>query len=250
MADPAWNMVVDIGNTRVKAGLFRGAQLTEVRQWTDLGKADFLAWLTNHPPDYILYSTVAGPLPHDWFAGLARPPQVLELKADTDLPFENTYRTPQTLGKDRLAALAGAMELHPGQHLLVADAGTCITFDLLTARGVYLGGNISPGLDMRYRAMHELTARLPRVWGRDLPGNWIGSTTAEALQNGGLWGMVWELEGYIRQGQAELGPVETVLTGGDAEVLAKYVKSEIFVCPHLVLIGLNKILRHNVEGLD
>ncbi len=250
MPDPALNLVLDIGNTRVKTGLFRGAELLESRQLFHWGKREFLQALTNPSVRYLLYSTVADPLPASWLAEAGRPLEVLELTDQTALPFENTYRTPKTLGKDRLAAVAGAMELCPGQFVLVVDAGTCITYDLLTAEGTYLGGNISPGLYMRYRAMHAFTSRLPQVQAQELPSSWIGSSTTEALQNGGLWGLVWELEGFRDRARQEFGPVETILTGGDAEVLAKYVKSEIFVCPHLVLIGLNKILRHNVEGLD
>ena len=121
-----------------------------------------------------------------------------------------------------------------------------MTCDLLTAEGVFLGGNISPGWHMRLEAMHAFTARLPRPEA-DVPPSWYGHTTVEAMQAGAAFGMVWEVEGFVRQAQAMLGSVQVVVTGGDAGLFARNWKTEIFANPDLVLIGLNQILKHNVE---
>ena len=244
-------LVIDVGNSRIKTAVFQDFFLLEATEWaTAIWDRDvFLNLATNPGVQNIIYSSVAEPLPAAWKEELPRRVRLVELDSATKLPFINTYQTPETLGKDRLAAVAGAQHLYPGTSLLIADAGTCITYDLLNARGEYLGGNISPGLHMRYRAMHTFTARLPQVDWSPTP-DWIGTSTEKALRNGGLWGMIWELEGCIGAAEEKLGKVRAVLTGGDAEILAKYVKREIFVHPQLVLTGLNKILQYHVESLD
>ena len=169
-----------------------------------------------------------------------------QLDTRTPLPVENRYATPETLGKDRLAAAIGAWAQYPGQHCLVVDAGTCLTLDLVTAEGSYLGGNISPGVRMRLRAMHAFTARLPQV---DVGAYkaLLGQSTESALQNGGLLGAVLEIEGLASRLSDSYPGLITVLTGGDAAILAERLKSKIFVHLNLVLEGLNKILEYNVE---
>jgi len=241
-------VALDVGNTRIKSGLFEDAELVEVRQWDAARLQDFVAYATNRKAEKLIFSSVGTDIARDLAAGWPKPEACLELKAETPLPFTNTYQTPQTLGKDRVAAVAGARGLFPDRNVLVVDAGTCITFDLLTADGRYLGGNISPGLDMRYRAMHDYTARLPWVDRAPREDMW-GRTTEEALQNGGLFGLVAELAFYTRAVEEQFGNAVTLLTGGDAQLLALKWKSQIFVRPHLVLLGLNQILRFNEEEL-
>lgn len=170
-----------------------------------------------------------------WFA--------LELTPDTPLPFRNAYQTPQTLGKDRLAAIAGAHALYPGQNALAIDAGTCIKYDLIDAAGVYHGGNIAPGLHMRLRAMHEQTARLPLV-DLKMPELFFGTSTQTALQNGALRGAVLEIQGFIQLFARHRASLQVTLTGGDAEFLIPFLPGPT-IEPSLVLIGLNHILNHN-----
>jgi type III pantothenate kinase len=161
------------------------------------------------------------------------------------LPIQVAYQTPQTLGKDRIAAVVGALALFPAENCLVIDAGSCITYEFLQATGVYLGGNIAPGVNMRLRAMHEFTARLPQV---DLQAveQWIGSSTAKAMNNGALLGVVLEIVGYAQKWAAERGNIRSILTGGDAPRLLEALPIKVEHEPDLVLIGLNKILKHNV----
>lgn len=203
---------------------------------------------TNHQAENTILSTVS----HDWGVELSaawpRGRRFLELTAGTPLPIRNTYGTPETLGKDRLAAVVAAFYRYPRENCLVVDAGTCITFEVLTADGRYLGGNISPGIRMRLRAMHDFTARLPLVEPDALIQPW-GATTKEALQNGGALGAALELEGLANRLRRRWSPLRTLLTGGDGPLLASLVKTEIFVHENLVLEGLNKILEYNVEQL-
>jgi len=149
----------------------------------------------------------------------------INLNANTALPIQNHYKTPQTLGKDRLAG---------------------IKYDLITADGDYYGGSISPGIEMRFKAMHHFTAKLPLV-PRGQGRNLIGNNTKTALQTGGQLGALAEASGFIRWYEEKYGQINVILTGGDANFFAKKLKTRIFVNHNLVLTGLNKILNYNVE---
>ena len=174
-------------------------------------------------------------------------PVVLELTAETPLPFENTYKTPETLGRDRIAAMAGAQVLAPGKDCLVIDCGTCIKYDLLKAGNQYLGGNIAPGAKMRIKAMHAFTARLPEV-SMEMPAGKLGSSTETALQNGALRGAVLEMKGLVDALAGETKNLVVMLTGGDADFFAPHLKVKgLRVEPDLLLHGLNHILEYNIK---
>jgi type III pantothenate kinase len=243
------NLAIDIGNTRAKAGLFSEGKLVRTQSWENWSFADFYGLAANLSVKNIIFSTVSHDLPADAGERFRNHFRCLELSADTPLPIGNSYETPETLGKDRLAAVCGAYALFPAQACLVVDAGTCITYDWLDAAGTYQGGNIAPGLDMRLRAMHAFTARLPKVAVGALP-HWIGKSTETALRNGAQLGALMELEGYLQKSEAEFGSLVPLITGGDANFLAKHTKRKIFVNHHLVLIGLNQILDYNVKRLE
>jgi type III pantothenate kinase len=171
--------------------------------------------------------------------------QTMELTNTTALPFENRYTTPHTLGKDRLAAVAGAHALFPGENCLVIDCGTCIKYDLLAADGIYHGGNIAPGAHMRIQAMHHFTARLPEVV-MEMPEQVVGNSTETALQNGALRGASLEMEGFIRLFEQQYSPLRVVLTGGDANFFKPFLTFSIdSIVPELTLHGLNNILIYN-----
>ncbi|MDE6097679.1 MAG: type III pantothenate kinase [Muribaculaceae bacterium] len=166
----------------------------------------------------------------------------LDINCRTPMPLKIRYSTPETLGADRIAAAMGAFELHGGSNILVADIGSAATYDLVTADGQYLGGNISPGLGMRLRALNSFTARLPLVDAYDGPAKMFGSDTREALRSGAVYGVVAELEFYARQA----GPdAKIMVTGGWADMISRYTSVECIVNHDLVLIGLNSILAYN-----
>lgn len=242
------NLTIDIGNTRTKFGFFEKKELVEkivLEKWT---LTDLKKLVSNQNLENIICSTVKtvnrrmeNYLTQHWY--------FLNLEADTPLPIQNLYGTPKTLGKDRLAAVVGAYELFPNENCLVIDAGTCTTYDVIDARGNYLGGNITPGLNMRYRAMQHFTAKLPLVSKPMDVKDGIGKNTTEALEVGGGLGNILEMEGWIQYFDSQFKGINTTLTGGDAEYFAKRLKTKIFANSNLVLIGLNKILNHNVELL-
>jgi type III pantothenate kinase len=171
---------------------------------------------------------------------------LLRLSPDTPVPITNRYRTPQTLGSDRLAAVIGASSLKPGHDLLIIDAGTCITYEVIDARGNYWGGNIAPGMQMRLRALHEFTGRLPLVEAEgDVPG--MGYSTETAIRSGVLRGMKYEIEGYIKSMRSKFPHLLVFLTGGDRINFDTNIKNIIFTDRYIVPRGLNKILDFNEE---
>ena len=176
------------------------------------------------------------------------PCPLLRLGADTPLPVENLYETPRTLGYDRMAAVVGAAERFPGRDILVIDAGTCITYEFVDAAGRYHGGNISPGLQMRFRALNHYTGRLPLVEaeGRLLP---MGKDTETAIRAGVLKGIEYEMAGYIRAMKDKYPELLVFLTGGDEFSFDTNLKSIIFADRFLVLKGLNRILIYNNDEI-
>lgn len=174
---------------------------------------------------------------------------VLRFSSDTPVPISNRYRTPETLGRDRLAAVIGASSLKPGKDLLIIDAGTCITYEVIDARGNYWGGNIAPGMQMRLRALHEFTARLPLVDAEgEVPG--MGYDTETAIRSGVLRGMKYEIEGYIKSLRSKFPHLLVFLTGGNNISFDSTITSSIFTDKFIVPRGLNKILDYNEESMD
>ena len=238
------NLVLDIGNTRRKIGLFNGNQLLESKVVTDWTVDQLINYCNQVGVRSVMFSTVNAPGEH-LSQNLSQNFTLFELTHETPLPFENKYQTPMTLGKDRLAAVAGAQALLPRQYRLVVDCGTCIKFDAITHSDVYLGGNIAPGAQMRAKAMHTFTARLPEV-DMKMPTNFIGSSTETALQNGAFRGAILEIEGFVQLFQKKLSPLKVILTGGDSAFFLPFLTLEnLSVEPDLTLHGLNNILIFN-----
>jgi type III pantothenate kinase len=171
---------------------------------------------------------------------------LIELNHKTKLPFFNKYLTPKTLGVDRLALIAAASSQFPNKNTLVIDAGSCITFDVLNEFGEYFGGSISPGIQMRYKAVNHFTANLPLLSkSESIPE--LGNSTENAIHHGILNGVIQEIEGVIEQYKSKYQKLTVVLTGGDTIFLAKNLKSSIFAIPNFLLEGLNRILIHNID---
>ena len=171
---------------------------------------------------------------------------MLRFSSDTPVPISNRYRTPETLGSDRLAAVIGASSLRPGKNLLIIDAGTCITYEVIDARGNYWGGNIAPGMQMRLKALHEFTARLPLVEAEgEVPG--MGYNTETAIRSGVLRGMKYEIEGYIKSMRSKFPHLEVFLTGGNRINFDTNIINLIFTDKYIVPRGLNRILDYNNE---
>ncbi len=159
---------------------------------------------------------------------------------------ENCYKTPETLGKDRIAAAVGGFDLYPDTNLLIIDAGTAITYDIVNDKHQFLGGNISPGIEMRFKALHQFTGKLPLVKQQNF-GKLYGTSTEEAIRAGVQNGVVFEIDKAIDTFKEFYKNLKVIITGGDAEFFDKKLKNSFFVNFNLTALGLNRILEYNGE---
>lgn len=243
------NLVADIGNSRAKIALFSGGKLVESMTIDELSVDQLIVVKERFPAlDKAILSAVSTVHP-DILSWLKHSfPYFMELNNQTPVPIRNNYLTPETLGMDRLAAAIGAQELFPGKDLVVIDTGTALTIDLVEGNGTFKGGNISPGLRSRFRALNEFTQNLPLVSATE-EELLIGRTTEEAIRTGVVNGMALEIDGMIDLLQKLYSELQPVLTGGDALFFERRLKNRIFVKSEITLIGLNRILEYNVEKL-
>lgn len=240
------NLVIDIGNTRVKAAVFDNGRAVAVHACESFGADEAKRLLELYPSveKTIVSSTAADA------ADVARQMRRLAghcllFGAGVPVPIRSSYATPETLGADRIAAAVGAAWLYPGRNVAIADFGTALTVDLVTADGTYRGGFISPGLKMRFRALHDYTSRLPECSATErlLP---LGDSTQSCIEQGVMQGMAAEAEGLIARLRAENEDLLIIFTGGDAKFFVKRIKNAIFADCEPVLCGLDRILEYNV----
>jgi type III pantothenate kinase len=237
------NIVIDSGNTYSKVGWFENDKL--IRYTTHLTFEKLVDAVLLEIPEYILFSSVSYTAA-DFENAVGRSLKIIHLSPETPLPITKSYDTPQTLGADRIAASAGANFLYPGEDLVVIDMGTCITYDLVDKNAVFQGGLISPGVKMRFNAMHSFTKRLPLVEPEANP-DLIGKSTRSAMQSGVMNGVLAEMQGIIERYRHKSPELRVLLCGGDAAFFESSLKPPIFAVPELVLIGLNRILTYNVS---
>ncbi len=238
------NLIIDIGNTRTKLALFKDEELfhIEIVTQNDFEKRA-LSLIDKHFIKKGILSSVIF-LEKDRIAEISQKIDLLELHSEVDVPFKNNYGTPKTLGVDRIALVAAAINDFPEQNVLVIDAGTCITYDYVSAKKEYFGGAISPGIEMRYKAMHSFTNKLPEL-SRQKEVNFIGNSTANSMHSGVIHGVIGEIDNFVRLYKEKNGFLTVVLTGGDANYLANKLKIDIFAQPNFLLRGLNTILIYN-----
>lgn len=244
-----YDWVIDVGNSRAKIALFDERGLLR-RKWVhgDLHRHWLKKKLRRFPPRGLILSSV-----RKKYKGLRRWLEKrkfpsLYFSPKTALPIKQAYQSPQTLGRDRLAAALGAWYLHPGQASLVFNAGTCLTCDYIDASGEYQGGSISPGLRMRLAAMQHFTKRLPLVSPPPAlqSGDFIGRDTQSSLQKGALWGMLQEIEGWASKYLLLEEHLQLFLAGGDAPLLAKMLPDAYIHEADLVLLGLQRVLNYHL----
>ena len=240
------NLVIDIGNTQIKVAVFDETILI----FKDNFKFEnFLSGIVEIMDQYKIEKGIishVAQIDAQLFDAIKEIVPLIELNHKTKLPFFNKYLTPKTLGVDRLALIAAASSQFPNKNTLVIDAGSCITFDILNEFGEYFGGSISPGIQMRYKAVNHFTANLPLLSkSESIPE--LGNSTENAIHHGILNGVIQEIEGVIEQYKSKYQKLTVVLTGGDTIFLAKNLKSSIFAIPNFLLEGLNRILIHNID---
>lgn len=233
-------LVIDVGNTLVKGGLFNEkGELAKIEVAHSIH--EIIEKFETANLNYVYLSSVKKLSE----INISIPFGVLDDKSI--LPFKNLYKTPETLGRDRIAAVAAASVLYPHTPVLILDIGTCMTIDFINASNEYLGGNISPGINMRLKAMNLLTDKLP-LSSKDCETDFLGDSTLSALANGAIVGMSNEIEGYIVNFMLNYPDLKVVFCGGDAIFFEKRVKNKIFADPNFVLQGLYQLLLLNEKN--
>lgn len=240
------NLLIDIGNSYTKLGVFDLNKKNHVSKYKSLSETDLLEIFNSFPKLEAAIVSASGSTPAFLVSALKKEiPFVVELNHRLPLPLIIDYSTPETLGKDRIAVVAGAQHLFPNTSVLVIDFGTAITYEILSAEGVYKGGNISPGLEMRFRALNHFTDKLPLLSPK-ANHPFMGGSTENAIISGVQSGILFEIEGYIKEVQGKYPGIKVVLTGGDSFFFAGKLKSTIFAEADLLFYGLNKILEYNI----
>ncbi len=244
------NLVIDIGNSSIKMAVVEcdrvlthtvsdSLELDTVCRWRDkYGIRDAILSSTREL-DQIDIAALRGSINH-----------LMIFDAESSVPIANSYGTPATLGRDRLAAAVGAQIVSDKEQQLVIDMGSAITIDLVTRQGGFEGGVISPGVTMRFRALREFTSQLPYYEpdGEILESEGVARSTKEAIQRGVLEGVLYELEGHIAKIRKKFDEIDIIFVGGEAKYFDKRIKNAIFAKWEVLLVGLNRILEHNKEG--
>lgn len=239
-------LVIDIGNSRTKLAVFEGRRLIRSEKLRQVDRTILNQYLNNNEIRQSIISSV-----NNEITGLEdllkEKTQYIRFSALLDTGIVNRYKSPDTLGLDRLAGVLGAKALFPNRNCLVIDAGTCITYDAIDKNGVYEGGSISPGLNMRLKAMHQFTGRLPEVELSDY-NDWQGDDTVSAMLSGTVNGSAEEIKGFIEIYNSKYPELQVILCGGDAIFFDTRLKNSIFAHalktePDLVLIGLNEVIQ-------
>jgi len=235
-------LIIDIGNSSVKIAVFKGKQLLCSEKQEKI-TADYLLTFTQ---EYSIKRTIISSVikRNKEIDNIITHFDAIYLSTVTPLPIHLNYKTPKTLGKDRVSAIVGASVQFPSVPVLVFDAGTCLTFDFIDKKKVYHGGRISPGIKMRFDALHHFTAELPLIEGHK-HHNRIGDDTDSSIISGVQAGILAEVDAIIDDFRKENEALIVIGTGGDCFFFEKELKNSIFADPFLVLKGLNEILDYN-----
>ena len=241
------NLIIDAGNTAVKLAVFEEGQLILI-QHVDAVYQDFKVIHEEYPQiNSVLICDVRG---LDWYFlnKIFEPKNIFKTASTLRFPFVNAYKTPKTLGVDRMGLMAAAAKTYPKQNVLVIDVGTCITYDVLTQENTYVGGLISPGYTMRYKSLKEFTGKLPLIAHESIERS-LGVDTQSSIQAGVFNGVFYEIQGQIDHFKHKYQDLTIILTGGDCKQLSKRLKNTIFAHPNLLLTGLDYILELNKKQL-
>jgi len=237
------NICIDIGNTNAKIGIFDKETLKEVIPEVTDRNIEKLS--REKCPEQVIIASVRkgiGKIVNK----ISTVAPAIVLSHTTPIPIKSIYKTPSTLGVDRISSVVGAHHLYPNKNILVIDIGTCITYDLIDEKETYHGGGISPGVDMRLKAMHKFTSKLPVVSAKRKT-ELIGKTTKECMMSGAVNGTSAEIEGIILRYRQFFNDLTIIFCGGGANFFETKIKDHIFAVPNLVLVGLNQILRFNLN---
>ena len=244
------NLTIDNGNTSVKVAFFIGTELVATNRFMRRDVRLLDRFISTYKPDSAIMCSTASSEASQRVEELInqRCSRVMNLTHATPMPISLGYRTPQTLGRDRIATAVGAWSIAQGGDVLVIDAGTAITYDLVTADGCFVGGNIAPGLGLRFKSLHEHTGWLPLV---DADGDTpvMGYDTQTAIRSGVLLGLLGEIRSCIATLKMSHPGLTVFLTGGDGKLLHSRLGEEgVIYQEHLAAEGLNRIYLYNEKN--
>lgn len=242
------HLIIDIGNTRTKVAIFEDGLLVEKASYAQLASQQLSCLFTDFPTisNVIISSTKNED--QELISELDRYDcRVLVLDENTPVPIVVDYLTPHTLGRDRLAAVVGAHDIFQSENVLVIDAGTAVTYDYIDNKGVYHGGFISPGAEMRSKALHTFTDKLPLVKVRDVSFV-TGKNTQMSLEGGVFYGLLYEMNGFINHFKKQSDPLKIILTGGNGTLFEKYIDEKCHLIEDITVRGLNKILEFTISS--
>jgi type III pantothenate kinase len=239
------NLIIDAGNTKIKLAIFRKKTLVHDEAVDQNAFLDAVKNIFKRYPNInrAIVSNV-GILAEGQIKVISVFCKVHSLSSQSKIPYKNSYTSPQTLGVDRMALVTAAYYRAPHSNTLVIDAGSCITYDIINDFDEYLGGAISPGIQMRYTAMHEHTANLPNLQKKEVL-DYIGNSTENCMHSGVVNGVTNEIDGVINQYKSRFKDLTVILTGGDAQFLSKRLKNTIFADSKFLMKGLNYLLEYN-----
>tara|TARA_R110002096_G_scaffold211121_1_gene398500 strand:+ start:8533 stop:9264 length:732 start_codon:yes stop_codon:yes gene_type:complete len=242
------NLIVDVGNSFVKLAVFKNNTIKHKEVVETKSILDSISKIKEKYKliDSVIISSV-GKLKESDIKVIGEFFNLLVLDSKTKLPFYNLYKTPKTLGVDRIALVSASVYQYSENNVLIIDAGTCITYDFVNTKNEYIGGAISPGLRMRYKSLNNLTANLPLL-DTKVPQNITGNSTKDSIHSGVVNGVLNEIDGAIREYKEKYSDLTVILTGGDANFLSKQLKSSIFANSNFLLEGLNYILQFNTNS--
>ena len=237
-------LILDFGNTFQKVSIFSDRELVILKKFDGITLVELKNLLSSYSDvsSCILSSVIETPT--DILNWLKKNYFFIELSHKTAIPIENKYSSPNTLGKDRLAAAIGAYSLYKNQNVLSIDMGTAIKFDFITKKGEYLGGSISPGLYLRFKSLHTFTAKLPLVEYNNVH-KLIGTDTETSILSGVMNGAIAEINTFIGEYKSRYSDLKIIISGGESIYFERYIKNHIFAVSNLVLLGLNEILIFN-----
>ena len=241
-------LIVDLGNTLVKLFLYKKSEcIVEQKVVLPLFIDIAESLIKNHPDiEALIYSDVSNNS-GDFFEKLSGQFPIVSVHSEMQLPFKNNYKSPSTLGSDRIVLVAAACKCYPNTNVLIIDLGSCITYDFLDSNNTYQGGAISPGFDMRYKALHQFTGNLPFLASGKVE-KFEGKTTEESIHAGVYFGILDEIKSKIEYYDHNYDFLTVILTGGDANKLPKTLKNSIFAHSNFLAEGMFHLLKLNIDS--
>lgn len=241
-------LIIDLGNTLAKFFLYNNGQCVKeqkvtIENFPDMAESLILSHTVIQGLIYSDVSNQAG----GFFEKFSDQFSVIAVSSRIQLPFINSYESPESLGSDRIVLVSAACISHPNTNVLIIDLGTCITYDFLDANNLYHGGAISPGFEMRYKSLHQFTGNLPLL-DADEGRSPSGKNTEQAIHAGIYFGIIDEINARIKYYELKYDSLTVILTGGDANKLPKTLKNSIFAHPNFMAEGMFHLLKLNIDS--